>query len=409
MPSEIRKVQPNFQARDPFEWAGSMEGVPEWVDPLEAPGARPWRRTAHERFEALAPLLPGVVLTAVLALVGAGIATAVGEHWLGFAKSPISPIWVTILAGLVLRNAIGLPSAYLPGIGLCVQRVLRIGIVLLGARLSLAGALELGALALPLVTVTISCGLLGVMLLAHWARIERRLAALIAVGTAICGNSAVVAMAPVIDAEQDEVSYAVGSVTLFGLLALLSYPVLAHVGFGGDPHAAGLFFGSAIHDTAQAVGAALLSQQLYGASEVLDAALVTKLLRNVSMVLVIPGMALFFRRATGKAGASMPLGASLRRAVPMFVIAFAGMVVLRTVGDMGDEAFGFFTPGQWDDLISFCTTVSTGCMMVAMAGVGLGTDLRRLKQRGLKPLGVGLFAAALVGGVSASLITWWAI
>ena len=123
-----------------------------------------------------------------------------------------------------------------------------------------------------------------------------RLGLLIAVGTGICGNTAIVAIGPVIGAREDETSYAVGCVTLFGMLALLLYPSLAHALFGADARQVGLFLGTAIHDTAQVAGAGLLYAQQYGAPAALDVATVTKLVRNLFMLVVIPLAAWLHRR-----------------------------------------------------------------------------------------------------------------
>jgi len=118
--------------------------------------------------------------------------------------------------------------------------------------------------------------------------LPKRLGMLIAVGTAICGNTAIVATGPVIGADEDEVSYAVACITLFGLFALIVHPFIAFELFAGDGHLAGLFLGSAIHDTAQVAGAGLLYAQQFGDTSALESATVTKLVRNLFMIGVIP-------------------------------------------------------------------------------------------------------------------------
>ena len=221
------------------------------------------------------------------------------------------------------------------------------------------------------------------------------------------GTATIVATAPAIGAREDEVSYAVGCVTLFGLLALVSYPFVAHELFAGDARAAGLFLGTAIHDTAQVAGAALLYFQQYDAPEALDAAMVTKLLRNVFMVAVIPLMAVLHRpdAADGTPGARP----SLRQAFPFFVLGFLALTLLRTVGDLGDAPFGgALDAAVWARCIEVGTSASAWCLTLAMAAVGLGTDLRHLRALGLRPLLVGLAAALTVGAVAASLIRTFA-
>ena len=148
-----------------------------------------------------------------------------GTSLLGFSHSPISPIMVALLLGLAIRNAIGLPAVYEGGLKFCLRHVLRLGIMLLGLRLSLAAVGQIGLVGLPIIVGCIATALILVTWINHALGLPRRLGSLIAVGTSICGVSAIVATGPVVDAEEDEVSYAVACVTLFGLLALFCLSV----------------------------------------------------------------------------------------------------------------------------------------------------------------------------------------
>jgi uncharacterized integral membrane protein (TIGR00698 family) len=225
----------------------------------------------------------------------------------------------------------------------------------------------------------------------------------VAVGTAICGNTAIVATGPAIRATEEEVSYAVGTITVFGLLALVTYPFVAHFVFAGDATLIGIFLGTAIHDTAQVAGAGLLYGQQYHSQGVLETATVTKLLRNLFMVAVIPAMALLYHRgASESAGATRP---PLAESVPFFVLGFVALAMLRTVGDLGERPFGGLLSSEgWRAVIEAASTLSTWCLTVAMASVGLGTHLGRLRSLGARPLAVGLAAALLVGAVAALLL-----
>jgi len=248
---------------------------------------------------------------------------------------------------------------------------------------------------------TIATALLLVVSVSRALGLPPRLGILVAVGTAICGNTAIVATGPVIGATEDEVSYAVGCITVFGLLALIGYPFVAHGIFGGDAGATGLFLGTAIHDTAQVVGAGLLYGQQFGSSEVLDVATVTKLVRNLFMLGVIPLVGVLFRRDADPR-ATRP---RLRQLVPGFVLGFAALAVVRSLGDAGDVPFGgWLSEDSWHGLTERLTSLSSACLAVAMASVGLGTSLERMRKLGLRPLAVGLVAALAVGGVSAVLI-----
>lgn len=393
-PAEPSRTNP-YENPDLFRWVGSMEGVPEWESPAETPEERvarsPWRQRGHEALANAGALAPGVALAALLAALGYGAAQLL----------PLSPILAAILLGLALRNLFGLPWVYEHGLRLCLQRVLRVGVALLGIRLSLAALGAIGAAALPIAVACIALALLLARAATRAFAIPRRLGALIAVGTAICGNSAIVALGPILRADEEEVSYAVGTITAFGLLALLTYPFLAHALFDGDGLRAGLFLGTAIHDTSQVAGAGLVSLQQFGSAVPLEVATVTKLVRNLLMVAILPLAVVLYRRDGGEPGAPPP---PLRNLVPVFVLGFVAMALLRTAGDAGERAFGLLEPASWARAIEGLSQASTACLTVAMASVGLGTDLRRLRRLGWKPLALGLLVAAVVGAASAALL-----
>ncbi len=390
-----------------WRWAGSMEGVPEWVDPAETSAERmarePWQARGNELFALFGALLPGLAIALGLAVVGHAASRAIGVELLGLERSPISPILLAILVGLGIRNSIGVPAVYEAGLQLCLKRILRVGVGLLGIRLSLGAVGGIGLAALPVVVACIAAALLLLSWVSRALGLPPRLGTLIAVGTAICGNSAIVATGPVIQADEDEISYAVGTITVFGLIALVTYPFISHQLFAGDAQLAGFFLGTAIHDTAQVVGAGLLYAQQYAAPETLDTATVTKLVRNLFMVAVIPLMALLHHRSETAGSSAKP---SFTQLVPVFVFGFIAMALLRTLGDLGDAPlFGLLTSSQWEAGISIVTSLSAWCLTAAMASVGLGTNLKRLRSLGLRPLGAGLAAAVIVGGVAAGLIS----
>ena len=227
------------------------------------------------------------------------------------------------------------------------------------------------------------------------------LGTLIAVGTSVCGATAIVATAPAIGAKDDEVSYAVACVTLFGVVAMLVYPFAGHWIFSGDAFASGLFLGTSVHETAQVAGAGLVYQQYYDDPQALDVATVTKLVRNLGMLVIIPLMSVLYHRSSSDAGQA-PKWWTM---IPLFVVGFAAMSLIRTVGDAGELAFGFMQPDTWQAVVANTKEVAEMCLAVAMAAVGLGTSIKGLVDIGLKPLGVGLFSALLVGGVSITLIS----
>lgn len=346
-------------------------------------------------------VLPGLALALVLAIAGQYLSELIGVDWMGLPKSPISAIMMAILLGVLVRNTLTLPNWFDPGIRFGLVRVLRFGIILLGIRLSLGEVGAIGLRSLPIIVGAVTAALLIVTYLGRRLGLTERLSTLVAVGTSICGATAIVATAPTIGAKDDEVAYSVACVTLFGIIAMLTYPFAAHYIFDADPFRAGLFLGTSVHETAQVAGAGLVYQQYYGEAQALDAATVTKLVRNLGMLLIIPLMSILYHRKSSAAG-DAPRWWTM---IPLFVVGFALMSLLRTLGDMAQQPFGFLSPDRWQWFVATTKQLAEICLAVAMAAVGLGTRIDGLIHIGLKPLGVGLFSALLVGAVSATLIT----
>ncbi|WKA55647.1 YeiH family protein [Planococcus shixiaomingii] len=362
-------------------------------------------------------LLPGLLACLIVMMAGIYGAQLIGELLLATgvlpegSASPISGIFVAIMLGILIRNTIGLPDLFKTGIGFSVKYALRAGIILLGLRLSLTEALKLGAWGLPLIVACISVGLFVTLFFTNKLNQSNRLGTLIATGTGICGVTAIMATAPVIKAKENEISYAVANITIFGLLGMLFYPYLAHFFFENEPIKAGLFLGTAIHDTAQVTGAALIYNQVYDSSVVVDVATITKLTRNVFIIAVVPFISfLFFRNnaknGNGEAG-TLPKWYKL---FPVFILGFLLLSLMRTIGDAtassSGTAFGLFTPEAWANFYSFWSSFGSTYMLgLAMAGVGLSTNLKIFKGLGIKPFYIGFIAALSVGAVSLLLIS----
>ena len=348
----------------------------------------------------------GLALAVFIAVVAILSADWLGEFLFGLSKSPVSPILLAILIGIAIANSFRLPERVRPGLQLCSTTILQIGIMLLGIRLSLLSAGKFTLIALPFVVLVIALALFLVSKLSRRLGLSRQLGGLIAIGTSICGATAIVATAPLIRAKETEVSYAVGCITLFGVAAMLLYPMLAHAAFPESPALAGLFLGTSIHETAQVAGAGLMYQAQFDAPLALDSATVTKLVRNLCMIALIPLVGFLY-------GAERSLGSSLKaseyfRMIPWFVVGFALFSALRTLGDHGEAAFGLMSQETWSNIVATTRTSAEVCLLLAMAAVGLNTRLIDMKEIGLRPLGLGLFAALIVGLVSFAAISLFA-
>jgi uncharacterized integral membrane protein (TIGR00698 family) len=344
----------------------------------------------------------GLALALTVSFAAGYTADWVGVALLGFAKSPVSAIMMAIVLGMLIANIVRLPESLQPGLRFCASTILRVGIMLLGIRLSLTGAGQFTLVALPFVIAAIAIGLFTVGLLGRYMGLSRQLSGLIAVGTAICGCTAIVATAPLIQARESEVSYAVACITVFGLAAMFIYPVLAQQAFASQPELAGLFLGTSIHETAQVAGAGMMYEAQYNAPVALDVATVTKLVRNLGMIAVIPLVGILYGRERAKEDATR---INYLAMIPWFIVGFALMSALRTIGDMGDKPFGLLDVQQWRDVVAFLQNAAERCLLVAMAAVGLTSMLAGIIKIGLRPFALGLFAAVLIGGVSFVLIS----
>jgi uncharacterized integral membrane protein (TIGR00698 family) len=344
-------------------------------------------------------VLSGVCLAVAVAIASRLGADAIGIQILQLPHGAISPILTAVLVGALVRVCLRTSRRYEEGYQFCLGTLLRLGIVLLGLRLSVVAAGQIGMQALPVVVACVFTALIVVTLLSRACGLSSELGILVAAGTSICGCTAIVATAPVIRADKQEMTYAVGCITLFGLVAMVLNPFIAHALFGEDPLKAGIFLGTSIHDTAQVVGAGMMYEQYYPIAGVLEAATVTKLVRNLCMLLVIPLLSIVHVRSQRVAE-----GEQRGAVIPWFVFSFIGLCAVRTIGDIGERPFGVLDQSAWQAVIGVVATSSEWCLAIAMAAVGLTTDLGALRRLGFRPLLLALLAASLVGVLAAVML-----
>jgi uncharacterized integral membrane protein (TIGR00698 family) len=296
----------------------------------------------------------------------------------GFLPSIVAEVTVAILLGIVVATIAGPRLRPLdPGLRFASQRVLRLGIVLLGARLSLAEIARIGLPATGLIVVTMAASFVIVLLVARLVRVEGRLAVLIAVGSAVCGNTAIVATAPVIGARAREVAYAVATITLFGTLAVFLYPAIGRALVIPQP-SFGLWTGVAVHDTSQVIA----TSAAYGPGA-LDVATVVKLIRNALMAPLLFLIATVWAARGEDAIDSARRG--VRRAVPLFVVGFLLLATLRTIGVIDAEQ------------AATLDVVARSLILVALAAVGMSIHVGELRETSWRPLAVGFIVALAVG------------
>lgn len=333
---------------------------------------------------------PGVGFAVALALLANLIADSLSGWPPGGKVVSLSPVLCAVLLGLLWRNCCGVPQQFDQGLHWVMHTLLKLGIALVGLRLTLGGASTIAATAGPVVVGCIGAALLAGAALSRALPIPRRLALLLSVGTAVCGCTAVIALSPVIRARCEETGFALVCVVVFGCFGMLFYPWIASYFFSTSPTHAGIFLGTAIHDTSQVVGAALIYSQQHVAPDVLPAASVTKLLRNISIAVLIPAAAWLAREPT-----ATPHTATWRSfALPGFVLCFVLLILLRTAGD---ALFAAVSGSRyWNHLVHAGQLASELFLICGMAAVGLSVSLTQLRSIGWQPLAAGMSIAAIV-------------
>ena len=305
---------------------------------------------------------------------------------------------IALVIGLAIGGIVALREWLIPGATLASRYALRAGITLLGARLTIGQLLATGAGSVVAIVVVVSTALVLGTWLARRLRLVPPLSALVTVGMAICGNSAILALSPIIGAKHRDTAYAVSTITIFGLIGVLSLPVIGRLLAMSDP-VFGTWAGLAVNDTAQVVATGYAFSPAAG-----DVATVVKLTRNLAILPVLLGATWLVAKAR-RAGDDLdapPITSRLAmvsRAVPWFVIGFVVVAGLRSVGLLDAPV------PLGGTLADLCSTLAALLILVALAGVGLATDIRSLTAVGPRPfllgasmwLAIGLLGLALAG------------
>ncbi|WP_353650129.1 putative sulfate exporter family transporter [Nakamurella sp. A5-74] len=319
-------------------------------------------------------ILPGLMLVAV----------ATGIAWLAHLALPqVSPLTFGLLLGIVLGNTGLARDSFRPGLQVAARRLLRLGIVVLGLRLSLPQVADLGLPMLIVVVATVVIAFGGTLVLARAFGLSRDAGLLLATGFSICGASAVAAMNGVTRSKESDVVTAISLVTLFGSAAILMLPAL-QVPLGLDDHHFGLWTGASVHDVAQTVAAASVAGPV-----ALSAAIVVKLTR---VVLLAPMVAIAAvverRRSTSGDGATDSARVARPALLPLFVAGFLLAVLVRSSGLLPPSVLGV------------AQTVETTLLTAAMVGLGTSVRLRTLIRTAGRSALVGLLSWILIAGVA---------
>jgi uncharacterized integral membrane protein (TIGR00698 family) len=345
------------------------------------PGTQTWR-------SALTLRLPGLALAFVIAAV----ATIIGRL-IPLIGAPV----ISIVIGVTIA-AVRKPGArFRPGIVTASRLILQISIVMLGSQLSLGQVVHVGFTSLPVMLGSLTVCLLGAYWIGRWLGIVGDLRTLIGVGTGICGASAIAAITPIIGAASVDVAYAISTIFLFNLTAVLTFPLIGHL-LGMSQHVFGLFAGTAVNDMSSVVAASTT----YG-SVAANYAIVVKLTRTLLIIPISLVLAAVVRKRArdstsldtiehdSQAGVSARLHVRIGRLVPWYLIGFLVIAAANSVG---------LIPIRIHHSL---TLISLFLIAVALSAIGLSTDLAALRRTGPRPLILGAALWVLVSLTSLAL------
>jgi uncharacterized integral membrane protein (TIGR00698 family) len=323
-------------------------------------------------------ILPGLLLTSVVAASAYGLRRLPG-------MATFSPMILAILIGIAVHNLVGTPVIAKPGVAFSLRRLLRIAIILLGLQLTITQVIEVGGRGIGIIATTLLATFAFTVWMGKLLGVDHKLAQLIAAGTSICGASAVIATNTVTNAHDEDVAYAVACVTVFGSVAMFGYPLLPGL-LHLDPHAFGLWTGASIHEIAQVVAAAFQDGQKAG-----EFGTIAKLSRVMLLAPVVIALGLIATRSAGR-NAPIAGASSGRPPMPWFVLGFVALVGVNSLIAIPAEA------KIW------IATATTFLLSVALAAMGLETDIRKLAAKGLRPALLGALAFLFIAGFSLTLI-----
>jgi uncharacterized integral membrane protein (TIGR00698 family) len=319
--------------------------------------------------------LPGIVL-----LFAIGYAGKLIEHVVPHTEYVL---WAIVI-GLLVANTVGVPAIFRAGVE-TYEFWLKTGIVLLGARFVLGDVLKLGTVSLALVVVELAVAIAFMTALGRAFGLKPKVTSLLAVGSAVCGVSAIIATQGAIDAEDEDASVAIAAILVLGALALVAFPLIGHW-LGLSDHAYGIWAGLAVDNTAEATAAGALYSETAGKLAVL-----AKTTRNAMIGFVVLGYGMYWA-SKGQANVIADRGRFLWDKFPKFVLGFLLVSVLATVG--------VFDKTQ----LTALGNLSRWAFLLTFAGVGLRTNIRELKSLGLRSFAVGAIGEIVIAALTLGLV-----
>lgn len=334
----------------------------------------------------VAGLIPGILLLAAIGLAAKWIEQSINgytkAHHIIFPN--IEYVLWAIVIGLVIGNLVKLPAIFQAGID-TYEFWLKAGIVLLGSRFLVGDIRKLGGISLVLVFVEIGGSLLLMTALGKAFGLRPKLINLLAIGSSVCGVSAIIAAKGAIDADDEDSSFAIAAILALGAISLVAFPAIGSA-LHMSNNAYGLWAGLAVDNTAEATAAGALFSDAAG-----KVAVLTKTCRNAMIGFVVLGYAIYWARK-GQAAAIGNKAAFLWQKFPKFVLGFLVISAAVSLGSFNaDQVKSLANLSRWAFLLTF-------------AGVGLRTNFRLLSRQGVRPFVVGVVGEVLIAVLTLGLV-----
>lgn len=325
-----------------------------------------------KKLSSLANLLPGFCAALVIAAVAKYLEGLMPIHLIGASV-------IALFIGIFLNPWVGKRKALKPGLKFTSKKILKFAIILLGASLSIGVVLNVGKMSLAVMCFTLLTCFGGGYFCGKALGLNWKLSNLISAGTGICGGSAIAAIAPVIEAEDKDIAYAISATFLFDMAMILLFPIMGRA-MGLSDTAYGLWAGTAVNDTSSVVAAGYAYSEAAG-----DFATMVKLTRTLAIIPTVLTFSLIQARIRRKeAGSEKGAKVNLLSLFPWFILGFVALAILNSLGVI---------PAA---VSAAAKTVSKFLMVAALAAIGLGTSFKEMRSSGIAPMVHGFIISALV-------------
>lgn len=328
------------------------------------------------------------------------LAIAVPAWFLGKLFPIVGGPVIAIIAGMIITLFIKDKAPFADGIKFVSKKILQYAVILLGFGLNLSVVAKTGAQSLPIICSTIATSLIVAFLLCKIMKMPSNISTLIGVGSSICGGSAVAATAPVINADDEEVAQAISVIFFFNVLAAIIFPYFGQlIGFQGS-ESFGIFAGTAVNDTSSVTACASTWDNLYGfGSATLDKAVTVKLTRTLAIIPITLVLALYqMYKAKNANNGTAELSFSFKKVFPFFIVWFilASLITTLCYSFIKDQA----VLSNIKAVFAFLKNCSKFFIVLAMAAIGINTNIVKLVKTGGKPLIMGACCWICITGVS---------